>query len=166
MGCRRHRGLFAEILSGLAHQRQPDIGMGKKEGLQDGSHRVYIVRVHFALPGSEKPMTEKEKPNLLLQMSPEPFSGPAAPDSCGTQQRHGLLGEPGEGSLGASWATTWQTSILNVLVNLQPDNRELMVKWLTCKHGHGPPSPCAGRMPRSTWHQFPLKSLFSTDLVY
>ena len=48
MGCRRHRGLFAEILSGLAHQRQPDIGMGKKEGLQDGSHRVYIVRVHFA----------------------------------------------------------------------------------------------------------------------
>lgn len=67
-------------------------------------------------------MTEKEKPNLLLQMSPEPFFGPAAPDSCGTQQRHGLLGEPGEGSLGASWATTWQTSILNVLVNLQPDN--------------------------------------------
>ena len=67
-------------------------------------------------------MTEKEKPNLLLQMSPEPFSGPAAPDSCGTQQRHGLLGEPGEGSLGASWATTWQTSILNGLVNLQPYN--------------------------------------------
>ena len=65
-------------------------------------------------------MTEKEKPNLLLQMSPEPFFGRAAPDSCGTPQRHGLLGEPGEGSLGASWATTWQTSILNVLVNLQP----------------------------------------------
>ena len=33
MGWRRHRGLFAQILSGLAHQRQPDIGVvGKEQG--------------------------------------------------------------------------------------------------------------------------------------
>ena len=48
---------------------------------------------------------QSRRPNLLLQMSPEPFFGPAAPDLCGNQQ-HGLLGEPGEGSLGGSLVTT------------------------------------------------------------
>ena len=106
MGCRRHRGLFADILSGLAaHQRQPDIGMGNKEGLQE-----FTLGESTLLPGSKKPMTEKgrrrRRPNLLLQMSPAPFFGPAAPDLWGNQQ-HELLGEPGEGNLGGSWAMTW-----------------------------------------------------------
>ena len=38
-------------------------------------------------------------------MSLELFFGPAAPDLCGNPE-HGLLGEPGEGSLGGSWVTT------------------------------------------------------------
>ena len=45
------------------------------------------------------------KANLQLQMSLEPFFGPVAPDLCGNPE-HGLLGEPGEGSLGGSWVTT------------------------------------------------------------
>ena len=88
------------------------------------------------LPGSKKPTTEKERRsrriNLLLQMSPEPFFGLAALDLCGNQQP-GLLGEPGEGSLGGSWATTWaKNKNFIILVNLQlsllqPENSALEV---------------------------------------
>ena len=36
---------------------------------------------------------------------------------------------------------------------------------LTCKPWRGLPSPCAGRMLRSTWHQFSLKSLTTVNFV-
>jgi len=67
---------------------------------------------------------QRRKPNLPLQISPEPFFGRAALYLC-ESQLHGLLEELEGGSWGGSWART-------------------------CTPWHGPPSPCAGRKPHST----------------
>ena len=59
---------------------------------------------------------QSRRPNLLLQMSREPFFGPAAPDLCGNQQR-GLLAEPEGGNLGGSWVTTCANKHWHHIVN-------------------------------------------------
>ena len=86
------------------------------------------------LPGSKKPMTEKEiesrRPNLRLQMAPAPFFGLVAPDLCGNRQL-GLLGEPGEGNFGSgSWAKTWPNKHSHIYIFFKFQLEELKMAHL------------------------------------
>ena len=177
MGCRRHRGLFAEILSG---RRRRD-----RNWFVDGNHCLDSINPKYetlSLTTTGKGGCWGTSPLFLEQWrrnkeeslichcrylrSPFLVGRPStcvkvSCTGCLKSWRGGAGVGVGRGPAKDSFVIKFKSSSLYFNDDCRISVRNMWIVNFTCTPWHGPPSPCAGRKPHSTCHQFPSKPLLT-----